>query len=417
MINKFPDAAVEADYTQSERVIRRVTTRALLVISMICFLGFFTVTPIFSSNESFAVFNLMTIATAGGFALAYYVIGTPLYPKWRWLDCTVFLLATLACASALFTLKKAGLANDSTLLIVATMIFAGDIFVASIGFVANMKYFFVCISSQCALYVVFVRAIDTDGAMKLYALVFIGLFLVVSSFSNWELDRRARKIYEGKKLLEAEQEKTEALLYNVLPQAVAERLRAGAVVADSFSDISVIFVDIVGFSQLAKELTARHLVQQLNRFFSIADECADRLGIEKVKTIGDAYLAVAGGTASSGQGARDAVTFGVELIARMKEVSRESKLDIKIRIGIHSGPVVGGVVGSSRLAYDYWGDTMNTASRIEGAAAPDGIAVSTTTYNQCVGAFEFGPPEIVNLKGVGATQIYRLAGLAEIREV
>ncbi len=408
LINSFADSADEIDYVRNERDLRRNTTRSLLIIGMLSFLGFFVATPIFSSNESLIAFNLISLVIGGSFAFAFYLIGTNYYIDWRWLDGSVFAIATIAAAYIFSVLLGADVVDQPTLLIIAVMVFAGNVFIASVAFVANLRYFIVCMTVQMIIFVLFVDNINAASSIKLYAVIFICLFLILALFSNWEFDRRSRAIFVAQRLLEAERKKTEALLYNVLPQAVAKRLRGGEVVADSFSDLSVIFVDIVGFSKLAKELTPGHLIQQLNRFFSIADQCAERLGIEKVKTIGYAYLAVAGGTASVSQGARDAVRFGAELISLMKEVAQESQIDIKLRVGIHSGPVVGGVIGSSRLAYDYWGDTMNIASRIEGVAAANGIAVSTTTYNQCVDAFEFDPPETINLKGVGATQIYRL---------
>ena len=110
-----------------------------------------------------------------------------------------------------------------------------------------------------------------------------------------EGERRARKTFAAQRALDIERQKTEDLLFNVLPPAVAQRLREGQAVADSFSDVSVVFIDIVGFSQLARRLSPGMLVKVLNEVFSIADGCADRSGVEKVKTIGDAYLAVAGG--------------------------------------------------------------------------------------------------------------------------
>lgn len=408
LANGFDDPAEETEYVHNERDLRRPTTRALLVIAMLSFLGFFFATPISSSNESLMVFNLTSLAIAASFSFAYYLIGTRFYIEWRWLDTSVFVVATVAAVFVLRTLLLAEAVDEPTLLIIATMVFAGNIFIASVAFVANLKYFTICLAAQSAIYLLFVDRVDSPTPIKLYAIIFVLIFEVSAFFCNWEFDRRSRAIFTGRKLLEAERKKTESLLYNVLPQAVAKRLRGGEVVADSFSDLTVIFVDIVGFSKLAKELTPGHLIQHLNRFFLIADQCAERLGIEKVKTIGDAYLAVAGGTASASQGAKDAVQFGVELISRMMEVARETQIDIKLRVGIHSGPVVGGVIGSSRLAYDYWGDTMNIASRIEGAASPNGMAVSTTTYNQCVDRYEFDPPETINLKGVGETRIHRL---------
>ncbi len=178
-------------------------------------------------------------------------------------------------------------------------------------------------------------------------------------------------------------------------------------VADSFTDVTVIFVDIVGFSVLAQTLSLGRLVKTLNRFFMIADACATRHWVEKVKTIGDAYLAVSGGTASTDHGAKAALAFARELTVEMRETAGETGNDVQVRVGIHTGPVVGGVVGTSRLAYDYWGDTMNIASRIEGVAEPNGIAVSAATYYECEEPLAFDEGEAITLKGVGDTMVYR----------
>ncbi len=215
-------------------------------------------------------------------------------------------------------------------------------------------------------------------------------------------------IFRTNQELAAEKARTEDLLFNVLPQDIARRLKAGEAVADSFSDVTVIFTDIVGFSQLAKTLSPGHLVRLLNSFFLLADQCAERHGVEKVKTIGDAYLAVSGGTASSAGGAREAVNFARDLILAMRQLAEDSGVNIQLRVGLHTGPVVGGVVGSSRLAYDYWGDTMNIASRIEGAAQPGAIALSEATCFACGNAHAFSEPEPVTLKGVGEMRIRRL---------
>ena len=194
------------------------------------------------------------------------------------------------------------------------------------------------------------------------------------------------------------------MLYNVLPQAVAARLKAGEAVADAFSDVTVIFADLVGFSGITKRLSPGHLVKLLNGFFSAADQCAERHGIEKVKTIGDAYLAVSGGMSSTND-VPAALNFSRDLMSEVGALASDSGIDLKVRIGIHTGPVVGGVIGSSRLSYDYWGDTMNIASRLQDAAPPNGIAVSEATYFQTRTLHHYEAQTVV-LKGIGDTQIY-----------
>ncbi len=154
---------------------------------------------------------------------------------------------------------------------------------------------------------------------RVYTLTNFSTFFVFALYFNWDVDRRARKVFAANRALEAERAKTEELLYNVLPQEVAARLRAGEAVADSFSDLTAVFVDLAGFSTLAKRLSPGHLVKLLNTFFSAADRCAERHGLEKVKTIGDAYLAVAGGMASAGGDSKAAILFARDLIAELDD--------------------------------------------------------------------------------------------------
>jgi class 3 adenylate cyclase len=195
---------------------------------------------------------------------------------------------------------------------------------------------------------------------------------------------------------------------------VAARLRAGEAVADSFSDLTAIFVDLVGFSTLSKRLSPGHLVKMLNTFFSAADRCAERHGIEKVKTIGDAYMAVIGGMASHGRDNKAAILFARDLVADLEVIAAETGLPLQARIGIHTGPAVGGVIGSSRLAYDYWGDTMNIASRLQGIAPLGGVAVSEATYFQTRNIQDYVRQSAV-LKGIGETSVY-VAVFAETPE-
>jgi class 3 adenylate cyclase len=240
---------------------------------------------------------------------------------------------------------------------------------------------------------------------RVYTLSNFSTFCLFALYFNWDIDRRARQVFTTNAELEAERHKTEELLYNVLPQEVAARLKAGEAVADSFSDLSVIFVDVVGFSRLAKRLAPGRLVKQLNAFFSAADRCAERHGIEKVKTIGDAYLAVAGGMGSAGADSRSALHFARDLIAELAEFGDDGGIALEVRIGVHTGPVVGGVIGSSRLAYDYWGDTMNIASRLQGIAPPNGVAVSEATWYETRHLHSFTPQRAM-LKGIGEIDVY-----------
>ena len=394
-INHFAEAEDELNYVHDERASRLKATRAVLILGPLIFLGFFMLTPVFSSNEAFATFNITTMAIVGFFALAIFATTNRLYIEQPWLDLLPFICMSIAAAVLMTVLVRTTAANDLDITKISVVYFGLIYFIASVAFVANVRLFTIWAIGMLGVFIAYMDSHGIDVDEMYHTIVNISFFLLFAIFSNWEADRRARAMYVARQELNQERKKTEKLLYNVLPQAV-------------FSDISVVFIDIVGFSKLSKQLSPGHLVEQLNGFFLIADQCATRYGIEKVKTIGDCYLAVCGGTASDGSGAKDAVSFAKDVIAEMQSRAAESGIDIQLRVGVHSGPVVGGVVGTSRLAYDYWGDTMNIASRIEGAAEPNGIAVSAATFFQCTGSHEFDSPETIALKGVGDTVIYRI---------
>jgi len=345
-----------------------------------------------------------TTLIAGMLAL-FFITRTDFYLSRAWIDLPMFV--ALTAAMKWLTIVLAGQAAVTGFPAQAMALVQMGIIVvfASVAFAGTVRFFFLYSFLVLAAFALWLATRDFTPISKIYTLTNFSTFFLFALYFNWDIDRRARSVFASNRLLAAEREKTEELLYNVLPQEVAARLKAGEAVADAFSDLSVVFADLVGFSTLSKRLSPGHLVKLLNTFFSAADDCADRHGMEKVKTIGDAYLAVCGGMGSAGRDSAAAIAFARDLIAEVKEMARDTDIDIKVRIGIHTGPVVGGVIGSSRLAYDYWGDTMNVASRLQGIAPPNGIAVSEATYYQTRGLLDWEKQREL-LKGIGETDIW-----------
>jgi class 3 adenylate cyclase len=408
LLNRFDDSETEKRYVTSEREARIPASRALILIGLATFLSYITMNPMYFPREGVIAYNIAAGLFMAVLAAFFLLTRTRFYLDQPWVDLALFTALTVAMAMLIEALAAQADITGISRFGMAIINIGILVVFAGIGFVANVRLYLLWALTLFGLYVLFLIQADRSFISKVYTLTNFSTFFVFATYVNWDIDRRARRTFTANLALQAEKAKTEELLYNVLPQEVAARLRAGEAVADAFSDVSVIFVDIVGFSGLAKTLSPGHLVETLNRFFMLADQCAERHGIEKVKTIGDAYLAVSGGTASPGGGAKAAITFGCELIEETARLSAEAGVDIKLRIGIHSGPVVGGVVGKSRYAYDYWGDTMNIASRIEGVAGHNGIAVSAATYYQARPHFEFEGGETLTLKGIGETEIYRV---------
>ncbi|HYK94677.1 MAG TPA: adenylate/guanylate cyclase domain-containing protein [Candidatus Dormibacteraeota bacterium] len=209
--------------------------------------------------------------------------------------------------------------------------------------------------------------------------------------------------------LEVERARSHQLLLNVLPQRIIDRLNAGeTLIADGHDDVTVLFSDIVGFTTISSATAPAELVAKLNELFSGFDAICDDVGVDKIKTVGDAYLAV-GGLAGDGRAGEIAVADAALRMVKLAE-ERSARDGWRIRIGIHAGPIVAGVVGTSKFAYDVWGDTVNTASRLETTSEPGRIHLSADLARRLEGPFDVERRGLVELKGKGATETFWLVG-------
>ena len=210
--------------------------------------------------------------------------------------------------------------------------------------------------------------------------------------------------------LEAERARSQRLLLNVLPQRIIDRLNAGeTLIADRHEEATVLFSDFVGFTSIAARLPPSVLVEELNALFRAFDAICDANGVEKIKTVGDAYLAVGGLDGSAPDGA---LAIADTALGMLEAVDRRTgtAADWRIRIGINQGPIVAGVVGVTKFAYDVWGDTVNVASRLETTSEPGRIHVSANLARRLEGEFLVERRGMVDLKGKGAAETYWLVG-------
>jgi class 3 adenylate cyclase len=216
------------------------------------------------------------------------------------------------------------------------------------------------------------------------------------------------------KRLQAEQDKSERLLLNILPEPVAERLKRGEKnIADSFPEVTVLFSDFVDFTKLSAKLTPKDLVSRLNDVFSAFDQLCERHALEKIKMIGDSYMVVGGAPTPR---ADHVVAIADLALAMQREAVRFTAgrgPALRMRIGINTGPVVAGVIGTRKFAYDLWGDTVNLASRMESHAPTDGILVTESTYERLRSTHVFEPGQLVSVKGKGEVMSYRLLRRAD----
>ena len=210
--------------------------------------------------------------------------------------------------------------------------------------------------------------------------------------------------------LDAEKRRAEALLANILPAAVIARLGRGErTIADRIEPVTVLFADIVGFTRIAARLSPVRLVADLDRLVSAFDALAVELGVEKIKTVGDAYLAVAGVPETRPDHADAAAELALRMTEAAAALAPDLGADYRLRVGLHSGPVLAGVIGRRKFSYDVWGDTVNIASRLQQLAAPDAITISDATRAQLTGAVRSEPLGEVELRGRGRFATFRLA--------
>lgn len=208
-----------------------------------------------------------------------------------------------------------------------------------------------------------------------------------------------------------EQEKSERLLLNILPETIAHCLKRNArTIAEQFAAVTVLFADIVGFTEIASNLSAIELVELLNEIFSEFDQLTEIHGLEKIKTIGDSYMVVAGLPTPRADHAQAIANMALDMQLVMGRFNDRQKRDFQIRIGIHSGSVVAGVIGLKKFIYDLWGDTVNTASRMESHGIPGRIQTSAATYALLKNSYQFEHRGLVHIKGKGDMDTYFLLG-------
>jgi class 3 adenylate cyclase len=232
-----------------------------------------------------------------------------------------------------------------------------------------------------------------------------GLNLVIGNLIGWfagyNVERYRRQVF-------VERGRSERLIRNVLPEAIAERLKGDERrIAEHFPEATVLFADLVGFTPLAERLTPEQLVAALDDIFSEFDDIADRHGLEKIKTIGDAYMVVGGVPAPRADHARAIAEMALDMRAAIAGRQVADGTRLALRIGIHTGPVVAGVIGKRKFIYDLWGDTVNLASRMESHGVEGGIQVTEATRLRLGDAFRF-EERGVTVKGKGEVRTFLL---------
>jgi adenylate cyclase len=233
--------------------------------------------------------------------------------------------------------------------------------------------------------------------------------LLSGGLVTYIVERLLRSQFLISKDLELERQRTDELVKNLLPTRIADRLKAGEkIIAESHGEATVLFADLVGFASLTKRLSPGHLVEILNDIFSLLDGLTERHGVEKIKTIGDAYMVVAGAGVTRVNTAAAVADFALEMIGEIKSYSQKNNLPLAVRVGISTGQVISGVIGTKKLSFDLWGDTVNLASRMETNSEGGQIQVSETTFWRLHTHYNFSDCRRIAVHGVGEVETYFL---------
>lgn len=370
-----------------------------------------------------AIYWLMGLQFSTNFPLAYqlfsissliYYLKTGNFAVFRFIQLSLFLFAPFIMQWSI-----GSSATSSGLMLWALLAPVGAVVVA--GWRESIPWFiaYIVLTAVSGFFDYFLGAGELSGVPMQTVGVFFALnFAALSSIIYFLVryfvlgsEKIKRQLSQQHKLLAEEQNKSEQLLLNVLPPHIALRLKnKQGLIADGLPDVTVMFADLANFTQLAAQLPPGEMVGLLNTVFSGFDELSEKYGLEKIKTIGDAYMVSGGLTREP----REYVSSIADMALDMREfVSSHpdlSRYNMGVHIGIATGPVVAGVVGTKRFIYDMWGDTVNIASRLTDRAAQGNILADKETYSRLRHCYLFDPLVMVSMKGKGEVAAYRLTG-------
>lgn len=255
----------------------------------------------------------------------------------------------------------------------------------------------------------------TERRMFITGLLFAVVALLCVGYFFFQSKKYNRQLSEKNVVISHEKERSEKLLLNILPAEIAKELKANNFVEPKYyENATVLFTDFVNFSQISKEISTAQLVKDLNSCFVEFDRLAELYGIEKIKTIGDAYMCISGVPIVSADAAKNMMLFALDLQKYLNRWNRQRKLDnlpiFAARVGVHTGPLVAGVVGNSKFAFDVWGDTVNVAARMESKSKAGKVNVSQSTYELLINDFRFEDRGAVSVKNMPEMNMYFVKG-------
>lgn len=398
-LSRFADWAVRYGVSGYDRETRRR-------LSICNIAGYLSALSSLSFVINFATYDFMGLKwlIVGNLVSAFITTTAPLWHRINSVASPI-VLATTVAITLFFFISELGRDSGIQLNYIGSVAIAFAIF--GLGhFRYVIAVTIVCVIGHLASHFMF----ETGRVQHLVDEAFITQIYVLSATSIMIV--LALIVWYAFSIAASAEARSEQLLRNVLPEQIAERLREepDQIIADKFDEATVMFADIVGFTKLARRLSAEELVHMLNTVFSEFDRIGARFGTEKIKTIGDAYMAVSGVPEPNENHAQDIVELAIEFQKALKNITEREKIDLEIRIGIATGPITAGVIGKSKFAYDVWSTTVNLAARLEAYGEVGRIRISQATYQALKNDFKFERVPTEALKGVGRVSSWKLIG-------
>ena len=400
---RFEDPDLEAEFQEEYRRGSRWQVRLAIVVAVVVYLAFAWL-DVWMAPDLADVFLTIRILVAAVFGLALAATFAPLRLTGR----EVFVcLGILAAAAGILRMMSLATA------VVAVRYFAGLLLVI----LAAHSMFRLRFQTATLVSLLVVAAWMVWSAMQggtqwweyLNSQFFLVAAIVLGMFASYSIERVSRREWLAHREAEDERARSERVLMNVLPEPIAERLKAeDGPIADAFAEATIMFVDLVDFTNLSSSLDPRRLVGLLNRLFTEFDRIAEEHGIEKIGTSGDSYMAVAGVPVPVENHAERIADAALAM--RDRVATREGDIDVEVRIGIATGPVVAGVIGEKKLYYDLWGMPVTIASRMQAHGLPGEIQVTRAVREALDGRYEFAERGTIDVKGVGEMQTWLLIG-------
>ena len=388
------------DYDDYYLQILKICLKYACPISAALFLGYFFWDCLLTSGPT--LFQTFLLRLAFAFAVMTFWIMVPRISSLRLIMGSVSVLYVFCTLDliAILSLLPRGLIIGMPGLLLIIMLAGGTFCLRPVpatvcGLIGMVGLLFACYQSRVSS-----LEIVSNTVFYASALLVSGGFLIL-------LDRELRQKHAIERSLEDQKEQSENLLKEILPRYIIQRIREGAdVIAESVSEVNVIFIDIVGFTAMARRLAPKHLVEVLGEIFRSFDDQCERYSVTKIKTIGDAYMAATGAPEPSSLSSTTAIEFCLEAIRSVETIAGRTGIPVSVRVGIATGAAISGVLSLKRPAYDLWGETVNLASRLESSSEPGRVHIAETTYWRVKDRFVCVPRGFIEMKGVGDIQTY-----------